>query len=118
MTSIDNNTEVAKMVASKIALSLDNLSGTGVITADTQTTISGNTKAQEAITDLSDVKNSILKAVGQASTNLQSVASEFEAVDKELRGIFESPIPMIQSNSKPSAPKPFTDPLKVGGNNG
>jgi type VII secretion effector (TIGR04197 family) len=47
--------------------------------ADTQTTISGNTTAAEAIQAMSDATNSVLQAVGQASTNLQSIAADFEA---------------------------------------
>jgi type VII secretion effector (TIGR04197 family) len=99
MANIKSNTGIANLIATSIARSLDDLSTGSVITTDTQTTISGNTTATEAIQALSDTTNSVLQAVGQASTNLQSIAANFEAMDQATRAIFTSPLPTFSGGS-------------------
>jgi type VII secretion effector (TIGR04197 family) len=99
MANIKSNTSTASLIATSIARSLDGLSTGGVITTDTQTTISGNTTAAEAIQAMSDATNSVLQAVGQASTNLQSIAADFEALDQATRAIFTSPLPTFSGGS-------------------
>jgi type VII secretion effector (TIGR04197 family) len=99
MAYIKSNTGTASLIATSIARSLDGLSTGGIITSDTQTTISGNTTAAEAIQAMSDTTNSVLQAVGQASTNLQSIAADFEAMDQATRAIFTSPLPTFSGGS-------------------
>jgi type VII secretion effector (TIGR04197 family) len=99
MANIKSNTGTANLIATSIARSLDGLSTGGVITSDTQTTISGNTTAAEAIQAMSDATNSVLQAVGQASINLQSIAADFEAMDQATRAIFTSPLPTFSGGS-------------------
>lgn len=92
---IKSNMETAQSIATSIASSLDELSRGGVVTSDSQTTISGNTNAGEAIQAMSDAQSYVLQAVGQASKNLQSVASEFEAADKTARDAMTNLIPSL-----------------------
>lgn len=100
MIGVQSNTGVAKSIATSIASSLDGLSGGGVITEDTQTTISGNNTAGEAIQSMRSASDTILQAVGQATLNLQSVASEFEAADKMSRELFSGPISTANGGTK------------------
>lgn len=84
MSSIQSNSGVAQAVASTIASSLSTLKQGNSISKDTQTTVAGNSNAQQAITLLTTFNTSLVQAVGQASLNIRSIASEFEAVDQKL----------------------------------
>ncbi|MBC1504085.1 TIGR04197 family type VII secretion effector [Listeria booriae] len=53
------------------------------ITLDTQTTVAGNKSAEESVKIAQDMAQQIASAVSTAASNIQSVASSFEAVDKE-----------------------------------
>ncbi|WP_034564834.1 TIGR04197 family type VII secretion effector [Carnobacterium gallinarum] len=55
-----------------------------VITTDTQTTVAGNTNGQAAIKSAQDKAKQIANAVVKASSNIQSVAKEFEGLDAKV----------------------------------
>ncbi|MGC6770097.1 TIGR04197 family type VII secretion effector [Enterococcus sp. LJL51] len=85
MTQVHNNPRLANQLATNIARSLDGLESVQAVISDTQTTVAGNTKAQEALHSARNATNLIIGAVGQASVALQTVAVEFEAADRALR---------------------------------
>ncbi|WP_034559985.1 TIGR04197 family type VII secretion effector [Carnobacterium gallinarum] len=74
--------------ASQKATALKNATNTliqpVVITEDTQTTVTGNTNKQAAIKSAQDKAKQIANAVVKASSNIQSVAKEFEALDEQI----------------------------------
>lgn len=71
--------------ATAIANALEILSGVSKPSTDTETTVVGNTNAQEAILATISGGKEITSAVLTASKNLQSVAQGFESVDKSVR---------------------------------
>ncbi|ALS00063.1 hypothetical protein ATZ33_01280 [Enterococcus silesiacus] len=81
---INSNSAVAQAVATSIASSVSSLNQGTTITKDTQTTVAGNSNAQQAITQLTTFNTSLVQAVTQASNNIRSVAAEFEAVDQRI----------------------------------
>ncbi|MGX7417425.1 TIGR04197 family type VII secretion effector [Carnobacterium gallinarum] len=74
--------------ASQKATALKNATNTliqpVVITEDTQTTVTGNTNGQVAIKSAQDKAKQIANAVVKASSNIQSIAKEFEALDEQI----------------------------------
>lgn len=90
VNKISSDSSVARQIATAIASSLDGANSGGAILTDTQTTVAGNTNAQEAIQSMLSAQNKIVQAIGQASTNLQTVASEFEAADQATRQLMSS----------------------------
>ena len=89
MEVVKSDSAVAGKIATAIANSLDGVDG-GAILTDTQTTVAGNTNAQEAIQSMLNGQNKIIQAIGKASSNLQSVASEFEAADQATRQLMSA----------------------------
>lgn len=81
---INSNSAVAQAVATSIASSVSFLNQGTTITKDTQTTVAGNSNAQQAITQLTTFNTSLVQAITQASNNIRSVAAEFEAVDQRI----------------------------------
>ncbi|WP_429950636.1 TIGR04197 family type VII secretion effector [Enterococcus sp. AZ101] len=81
---INSNAAVAQAVATSIASSVNSLNQGTTITKDTQTTVAGNSNAQQAITQLTTFNTSLAQAITQASNNIRSVAAEFEAVDQRI----------------------------------
>jgi type VII secretion effector (TIGR04197 family) len=102
MGMLKSDSGVAKQVATTIATALDGAnSSSGAILSDTQTTVAGNTNAQAAIQAMLGAQNKIVQAVGQAATNLQTVASEFEAADQTIRQfISASSLPAPQGGAQ------------------
>ncbi|MBL1224254.1 TIGR04197 family type VII secretion effector [Enterococcus sp. BWR-S5] len=94
IAEVKSSSVVAGQVATKIANSLDRAAGGGAILSDTQTTVGGNTNAQEAIQAMLGGQNNIVQAIGQASNNLQSIANEFEAADQVVRKLISIPSPI------------------------
>jgi len=81
---INSNAAVAQAIATSIASSVSSLNQGTTITKDTQTTVAGNSNAQQAITQLTTFNTSLVQAITQASNNIRSVAAEFEAVDQRI----------------------------------
>ncbi|MHC5218402.1 TIGR04197 family type VII secretion effector [Enterococcus sp. LJL128] len=97
MNGVSSDSIVARQLATAIASSLDGANSGGAILTDTKTTVAGNTNAQDAIQSMLSAQNKIIQAIGQASTNLQTVASEFEAADRATRQLMAAhslPSPM------------------------
>ncbi|KPG72101.1 TIGR04197 family type VII secretion effector [Enterococcus sp. RIT-PI-f] len=67
--------------ATALKIATDKLIQQTSITNDTQTTVSGNSNAQEVITTAQETATKIAQAVFTASNNLQSVAEDFQALD-------------------------------------
>lgn len=87
---VKSDSAVASKIATAIASSLDGSANGGAILTDTQTTVAGNTNAQEAIQAMLNGQNKIVQAIGKASSNLQSVAHEFEAADQATRQLISA----------------------------
>lgn len=87
MSEIRSNADDAQAIASAIEDSLNTLSGGVAITTDSHTTVAGNSTAHDLINQLKEFNTSLVEAVEQATMDIQSVASEFTAVDQ---GISES----------------------------
>lgn len=87
MSNIKSDSGVAQAIATSIASSLSSLNQGSFITKDTQTTVSGNSNAQRAITQLTTFNTSLVQAVTQANNNIRSVAAEFKAVDQKISQI-------------------------------
>ncbi|MGX7112454.1 TIGR04197 family type VII secretion effector, partial [Gemella cuniculi] len=60
------------------------------ISKDTQTTVSGNTNAQNSIEASKQTAGKISKTIQNMSSNIHSVAEEFQAMDDTLRTQLES----------------------------
>ena len=57
------------------------LTGIAAANQDTQTTLQGNGKAHQMMSQTQTLASQISSAISTAANNLHSVASEFEAVD-------------------------------------
>jgi type VII secretion effector (TIGR04197 family) len=84
MSEVKSSSGAAQSIASSISASLSSLDQVATITKDTQTTVAGNSHAQQAITQLTAFNASLVQAVELASNNIRLVAAEFEAVDQEI----------------------------------
>lgn len=87
---VKSDSAVAGKIATAIASSLDGGTNGGAILTDTQTTVAGNTNAQEAIQSMLNGQNKIVQAISKASSNLQSVAHEFEEADQATRQLMSA----------------------------
>ncbi|WP_152657115.1 TIGR04197 family type VII secretion effector [Oceanobacillus sp. CFH 90083] len=87
---IQSNTGTAKQIATNIIISLDNLASAGTVIRDTGTTVAGNQLAQEAIEFALNGREQIVEVVRHSCENLQRVAEEFEAADREIRDLIDS----------------------------
>jgi type VII secretion effector (TIGR04197 family) len=74
----------ASQKATALKSATDKLIQSASITEDTKTTVAGNTNAQEAIATAQETATQIAQAIFLASSNLQSVAKEFEALDQKV----------------------------------
>ncbi|WP_321388119.1 TIGR04197 family type VII secretion effector [uncultured Enterococcus sp.] len=88
MGEIKHNNYSAKTVATQIFSVLDDLNASVVVERDENSTISGNVKAQEAINSVENAVSDTSLAIENLTNNLQSVANEFEAMDRKLRDAF------------------------------
>lgn len=82
---INSDKQVAQNLATGLMSALDTLNQSATVTKDTQTTINGNTTAHETSDDMLDIASKISQTISSASENLNSVAGEFEAIDRVLR---------------------------------
>ncbi|GHU36686.1 hypothetical protein FACS1894192_03820 [Bacilli bacterium] len=83
-TVIKNDVNLAHAKATALQTAVSDVLAFQSVTQDTQTTVQGNVKAHEAIGKEDSLGKEIALAVKSASKNLQSVAVEFEALDKKL----------------------------------
>lgn len=82
---INSDKQVAQNLATGLMSALDTLNQSTTVTKDTQTTVNGNATAHETSDDMLDIASKISQTISSASGNLNSVASEFEAIDRVLR---------------------------------
>lgn len=74
----------AQSKATALKNATDSILQSASLTNDTQTTVNGNTNAQEAITAAQETAKQIAAAISLASANIQSVAEDFEALDQSI----------------------------------
>lgn len=78
---IKSNTAAAQSHANQFSEKGSALAGIGEVTKDDSTTVAGNTKAHEALELVHSTREKVFDLLSHASTNIHSVASEFESVD-------------------------------------
>lgn len=82
----------ATQKATALKNATDRLIQQSTITNDTQTTVAGNSNAQEAITTAQETATKTAQAIVIASNNLQSVAEDFQALDANVANTLFKPI--------------------------
>ncbi|WP_088840419.1 TIGR04197 family type VII secretion effector [Listeria sp. ILCC797] len=82
--NIQTDGNVAKEKATALKNATDNLVQTLTIEQDNQTTVSGNSDAHEATKKAQDTAKKIAEAIMKASSDIQSVSQEFEALDAQI----------------------------------
>lgn len=90
--AIQSDLAGASQKATALKNATDRLIQQSNINNDTQTTVVGNDNAQEAITAAQETATKIAQAVFLASSNLQSVAKDFEALDQTVANTLFKPI--------------------------
>lgn len=90
--AIQSDLAGASQKATALKNATDKLIQQSNINNDTQTTVVGNDNAQEAITTAQETATKIAQAVFLASSNLQSVAKDFEALDQSVANTLFKPI--------------------------
>ncbi|EJQ50046.1 creatininase [Bacillus wiedmannii] len=90
MGQFQSNLQTATQIATKMGSAADRIQSatSRSITKATRTTLSVNSKAQEASQQVLDLTKQFSVAFQQAVDNIHSVANEFERMDKELQNIF------------------------------
>ena len=63
---------------------INNISQEITVTKDTQTTVAGNTNAQNSIEASKQTASKMSKVIQSMSNNIHSVAEEFQAMDNTL----------------------------------
>jgi type VII secretion effector (TIGR04197 family) len=82
--TIQSDLAGASQKATALKNATDKLIQSSSVLEDTQTTVAGNTNAQEVIKLAQETATQIAQAVFFASSNLQSVAKDFEAMDENV----------------------------------
>jgi type VII secretion effector (TIGR04197 family) len=82
--TIQSDLAGASQKATALKNATDTLIQSSSVSEDTQTTVAGNTNAQEVIKLAQETATQIAQAVFFASSNLQSVAKDFEAMDENV----------------------------------
>ncbi|MEH7047854.1 TIGR04197 family type VII secretion effector [Bacillus pseudomycoides] len=90
MGKFQSNLQTATQIATKMGSASDRIQSTTSrsITKATRTTLSVNSKAQEANQQVLDLTKQFSAAFQQAVDNIHSVANDFERMDNELQNIF------------------------------
>lgn len=84
MTGIKSNFGNASQKATALKNATDKLIQPTSISNDNQTTVSGNLRAQEVIQQAQETARQVAEAILTASSNLQSVAEGFQAMDQQI----------------------------------
>lgn len=90
--AIQSDLAGASQKATALKSATDRLIQQSSINNDTQTTVVGNDNAHEAITTAQETATKIAQAVFAASSNLQSVAKDFEVLDQTVANTLFKPI--------------------------
>ncbi|MED1092696.1 TIGR04197 family type VII secretion effector [Bacillus paramycoides] len=90
MGKFQSNLQTATQIATKMRSASDRIQSatSRSITKTTRTTLSVNSKAQEANQQVLDLTKQFSVAFQQAVDNIHSVANEFERMDNELQNTF------------------------------
>ncbi|MDP7981487.1 TIGR04197 family type VII secretion effector [Bacillus multifaciens] len=91
MGQFQSNFQTAGQIATQMGTAADTIqSATNrSITKSSRTTLSVNSKAQEANQQALDLTTQFYNAFQQAVNNIHSVAQDFERMDNELQNIFK-----------------------------
>lgn len=91
LSKMQSDLSGASQKATELQQAVNLLSNASTITLDTQTTVSGNSNAQDIIQKSQSTAQQITEAITTASNNIKSVATEFEAVDQKGSNLFDLP---------------------------
>ena len=86
--TVKSDLSVSRQRASALKRSGEKLTSSGPVTIDLQTTVSGNESAQKTVKLTINVAKKITEVVNSSSSNINSVAKNFEAVDQAGRELF------------------------------
>ncbi|MGT2912294.1 type VII secretion effector [Streptococcus criceti] len=78
---IKSQLSIAQSHASQFSATGSTLAGIGEVAKDDSTTVAGNAKAHESLKLAQSARQKVFDLLSHASTNIHSVASEFESVD-------------------------------------
>ena len=84
MNILQSSKEQAASSATSLKTASNNISQEITVTKDTQTTVAGNTNAQNSIEVANQTASKMSKVIQSMSNNIHSVAVEFQAMDNTL----------------------------------
>ena len=84
MNILQSSKEQAASSATSLKTASNNISQEITVTKDTQTTVAGNTNAQNSIEVSNQTASKMSKVIQSMSNNIHSVAVEFQAMDNTL----------------------------------
>ena len=84
MNILQSSKEQAASSATSLKTASNNISQEITVTKDTQTTVAGNTNAQNSIEVSKQTASKMSKVIQSMSNNIHSVAEEFQAMDNTL----------------------------------
>ncbi len=87
MSIIKSDLHIAQQKATALEEAAHRLQNHIGVENDTKTTVSGNSRAQEAIELAKDTAKQLSLAISTASQNIQSVAEEFQVLDETIRNL-------------------------------
>ncbi|MGG2014038.1 TIGR04197 family type VII secretion effector [Bacillus sp. S10(2024)] len=91
MGKFQSNFQTAGQIATQMGTAADTIQSatSRSITKSSRTTLSVNSKAQEANQQALELTKHFYSAFQQAASNIHSVAQEFERMDNELQRMFK-----------------------------
>ena len=84
MNILQSSKEQAASSVTSLKTASNNISQEITVTKDTQTTVAGNTNAQNSIEVSNQTASKMSKVIQSMSNNIHSVAVEFQAMDNTL----------------------------------
>ena len=84
MNILQSSKEQATSSATSLKTASNNISQEITVIKDTQTTVAGNTNAQNSIEVSNQTASKMSKVIQSMSNNIHSVAVEFQAMDNTL----------------------------------
>ena len=84
MNILQSSKEQAASSATSLKTASNNISQEITVTKDTQTTVAGNTNAQNSIEVSNQTASKMSKVIQSMSNNIHSVTVEFQAMDNTL----------------------------------
>ncbi|MCU9533514.1 TIGR04197 family type VII secretion effector [Streptococcus sp. CSL10205-OR2] len=99
--SILHNTAIAREAATALSDAVASLTSSSIATKDNQTTVAGNTNAHSVIDLAKSTESQVAKVIMTMSENIHKMASEFQALDENMRSA-------IEKSNLPNASTGFT----------